>query len=138
MVSAFSESLMAPWWVGVGLGCGGWNTLLRSRELEKEWLWNFYQILVSIRSNKIKKARQVYNGPRTSNYLSNNNKIFWSKMIFEQQNLKKNSEKKFFGNKFEKNYWKKMLKFFYQLQVTIPTTHPVQISSRPNYCITLS
>ena len=30
------------------------------------------------------------------------------------------------------------LKIFFQLQVTIPSAHPVQISSRSDYCITLS
>ena len=67
-------------------------------------------------------------------------------MIFEQQNQKNISGKKaFFQEKFGK---KKLLKkiveknnfenLFFQLQVTIPSAHPVQISSRSDYCITLS
>ena len=37
-------------------------------------------------------------------YLSNNKQHFWSKMIFEQQNQKKISEKKIF---FQKKIWEK-------------------------------
>ena len=67
-------------------------------------------------------------------------------MIFEQQNQthfsknkKKISEKnlgknKIWENKFTKNFWKKIC----QLQVTIPSAYPVQISSRLDYCITLT
>ena len=50
-------------------------------------------------------------------YLSNNNKQFWSKIIFEQQKQKNISEKKLFfrkklekqnlGKKFEKKFLKK-------------------------------
>ena len=69
-------------------------------------------------------------------------------MIFEQQNQNKFpeiffSEKSFgktkFGKKnFEKKFFqKKIFEFFFQLQVTIPSAHPVQISSRSDYCITL-
>ena len=54
-------------------------------------------------------------------------------MIFEQQNQK---------NFPEKNLGKKILKknfeFVFQPQVTIPSAHPVHISSRSDYCITLS
>ena len=60
-------------------------------------------------------------------------------MIFEQQNQKKISEKSFF---FRKNLKKKQnlggILIFFQLKVTIPNAHPVHISSRSDYCITLS
>ena len=66
-------------------------------------------------------------------------------MIFEQQNQKKFaenffSEKQFGKKNFEKKKKKreKILKIFFQLQVTIPSAHPVQISCRSDYCITLS
>ena len=40
-------------------------------------------------------TRQVYNGPQTSNLSQQQQKYFWSKMIF-QQKIKKNSEIIFF------------------------------------------
>ena len=70
-------------------------------------------------------------------------------MIFEQQNQKKFlefffSEKKLGNIQFVKKilkkeifFGKKILKKNCQLQVTIPSTHPVQISSRSDYSITL-
>ena len=48
------------------------------------------------------KTRQ-YNGPRTSNLSQQKQKIFWSKMIFEQQNQKKFRKKTFFRKKIGKN-----------------------------------
>ena len=35
----------------------GWKHPIRSRELQKIWLWNLYQMLVSIRRHKIKKIK---------------------------------------------------------------------------------
>ena len=97
------------------------------------------------------KPRQVYNGPQTSNLSQQQQQTFWSKMIFEQQNQKKIADffsekiygkkkfwKKFFLEKKFEKFWKKSLREFFQLQVTIPSTHPVQISSRSDHCITLS
>ena len=48
-------------------------------------------------------------------YLSNNNKKYWSKIVFEQQKQKNISEKNFFSEKIWKNkIWEKNLfeKFF--------------------------
>ena len=72
-------------------------------------------------------------------------------MIFEQQNQKSFLKKislmflspETLKNKFENKVWEKNLKnifgnFFFQLQVTIPSAHPVQILSRSDYCIILS
>ena len=66
-------------------------------------------------------------------------------MIFVQQNQKNFPEIFFFQKKiWEKKTWeKKFLKknfeiSFFQLQVIIASAHPVQISSRSDYCIILS
>ena len=72
-------------------------------------------------------------------------KQLWSEF---SATLKKFGKNKIWGKKFlKKNFWKKFLFwkklktiwiFFFQLQVTIPSPHPVQIYSRLDYCITLS
>ena len=56
------------------------------------------------------------------------------KKICEKQNL---GEKKFWKVLEKNSYGKKFKIFFFQLQVTIPSAHPVQISSRSDYCITV-
>ena len=92
-----------------------------------------------------------------SNLYQQQQKSFWSEMIFEQQNQKIFLEKIFFAEKnlgktksgkkifdiffflLEKFFGKNILKnLFSTSQVTIPTAHPVQTSSRSDYCITLS
>ena len=62
-------------------------------------------------------------------------------MIFEQQNQKKFQENLFFQRKtkfVKEKFWKKEFDKKIQRQVTIHSAHPVQISSRSDYCITLS
>ena len=68
-------------------------------------------------------------------YLSNK-KNFGSKMIFEQQKQKYLPE--FFSS--EKNYFLKtnLKKIFEKKFSTSSNSHPVQISSHSDYCITLS
>ena len=68
-------------------------------------------------------------------------KMFWSKMIFEQ-NQKKFLEQnfgKFFFFFWKIKIWKKILdkkiQFFFSTSSTIPSEHPVQISSCSDYCI---
>ena len=61
-------------------------------------------ITLHFQLNFSNKTRQVYNGPRTSNLSQQQQQNFWSKMIFEQQNQKKNSEKFFF----QKKIWEKI------------------------------
>ena len=90
-----------------------------------------YHNLIAIYSNK-KKTRQVYNGPRTLNLSQQQQKKFWSKndflstkskkfyrnfffqkTIWEKIKFGKNIfEKKIFWKEFEKNFFKKILKFF--------------------------
>ena len=52
MVSAFSDSLMASGGEGGG---GGWKHPLRSRKLQRVWLWYFHQMLVPTWRRKMKK-----------------------------------------------------------------------------------
>ena len=62
--------------------------------------------------------------PRTSN-------------LSQQQH--KNLQKIFFQEKiWEKIFLRKILKYFFQLQVTIPSADPVKISSRSDNYITLA
>ena len=86
-------------------------------------------------------------------YLSNNTNKFGQKWFLNNK-IKKNSlkknflEEKFGKNKtlnfflrkffFRKKIWQFFLKNKCQLQVTIPSTHHVQIWSRSGYCITQS
>ena len=56
-------------------------------------------------------------------------------MIFEERKSKIFKKKKFRKKIGKNKIWEN---FFFQLQVTIPSAHPVQISSRSDYCITLS
>ena len=60
--------------------------------------------------------------------LTNNN--FLGNKTFEKTFLK------FFWKKKFENFLEKNFEFFFQLQVTIPSAHPVQISSLSDYCIT--
>ena len=83
------------------------------------------------------KKMRVKNG-----FEQQDQKIFRKKKISEKKLGKTKFGKKFLKTFLDKNlkkvFGKKILKFFFQLQVTIPSAHPVQISSRSDYCITLS
>ena len=99
------------------------------------WCSNFIQTKTSIQWTPGLK----FISAKTKKILVKND--FWLKMNFEQQNKKKSRKKTlFFRNKLEKAKFAKRIfwKSFFQLQVTIPSAHPVQISSRSDYCITLS
>ena len=72
-------------------------------------------------------------------FISATKQYLWSKMIFEQQNQtisrkfffqKKNWEKQNLGKNFlwKKKQFEKKLKHFFQLQITMPSAHPVKIS----------
>ena len=78
-------------------------------------------------------TKQVYNGPRTSNLSQQQFKKIWSKIIFEQ-NQKIFPEQNFGKNKI----LEKKIQFFFSTSSIIPGAHPVQISSRSDYCIILS
>ena len=54
--------------------------------------------------------------------------------IFE----KKDFEKNFLEKKLKQISGKTILKLFFQVQVILPSAHPVQIASHSDYCITLS
>ena len=79
-------------------------------------------------------------------YLSNDKKNFGQKWFLNNK-IKKNFQKNFFSTKnlgeskvCEIKFVKKIFlhKNLKKLQVTIPSVNPVQISSRLDYCITLS
>ena len=98
-------------------------------------------------------TRQICNGPQTSNLSQQQLKKIWPKIIFEQ-NQKKFQEQNFGKNKilgkfliffwkikiWKKKFWKKFFKIIFLNSSTIPAhpAHPVQISSRSDYCMTLS
>ena len=90
--------------------------------------------IFSENAKKVKKAFKPSSYRKIGEKNFPQNSLFRKKFVKNEIWGKKIVEKKFFGKK----NWKKILNFFFQLQVTIPSAYHVQISSCLDYCITLS